>query len=443
MSLFVRFKPADVYPAQLINRQDIRKRLHHQIGSWVEGAASPQTVEIHGGRPGGHVWVIKGEKGVGKSILTRAVLQDLRASHSGQSLILEVNCRDARSWRSVMRRLWEGLVKELSSIKEARTELPKGSLEAAKTANELVRHDDVKVTTIHEALNSIRKFTKFQAESRFLDYLGTAISRDVEERDTSTRRSEGTVFLDDERVTEMFIELAHDLYEAQIPIIMYLDNVDELDHDYQNETSRDRVRREVLGLLQLSRAPVALVLNVRSYFAGILPRDIPAPEDLDSLSPADHAALLDLRLDSESHDVKEYANSEKQVRARELLCALAPTPYCLLEVVQFLLQRRQLDLDDLQLALARYVQARFTSVHAEELENVLSCFRNDPKREVRHRELRQALSSDESEQAEFLAQICDHQVVLPVDFWNPKRFTLDPLLQLRPFLERPDLPATA
>ena len=46
--------------------------------------------------------MVIGEKGVDKSILTRAVLNDLRAAYSSTTLIATVDCRRTRSWRQAL-----------------------------------------------------------------------------------------------------------------------------------------------------------------------------------------------------------------------------------------------------------------------------------------------------------------------------------------------------
>jgi hypothetical protein len=242
-----------------------------------------------------------------------------------------------------------------------------------------------------------------------------------EERDI--RALVGVVTIDEHRVSRMLVALLRDLRDHGLKAVIYLVNVDELDHDYGSEDARRRVRTEVEGVLRLRDAPVAFILNMRTYFAGVLPREVPPPLQLEPLPAAVLVEALDRRAEEEPEPVRQALATPDARAALDRLAAASPTPLAFLDIVHYLLEHDGLTPAGLAPALRRYAQARFTSLDLADLEAACRAFAGST-RGVERKALVTALGDED-----ILGALELHQAVLPMDFWSPRHFTLDPALQ--------------
>jgi hypothetical protein len=167
---------------------------------------------------------------------------------------------------------------------------------------------------------------------------------------------------------------------------------------------------------------VALVVNMRCYFAGVLPREIPPAVKLPPLSPAVLVQILDKRLEREDESVRVALGSTTAQEALARLAKLVPTPFAFLDITHYLAETDGLDLNALGGALWSYAVARFASLTRADLESALTAFKS-PESTVTRTHMVEASGGEA-----VLAKLEQLQVVLPVDFWHPTHYVLDPLL---------------
>jgi Cdc6-like AAA superfamily ATPase len=208
MPCFPRFDPADWNPWLLVNRETERDRLYASLSAWLRESFDDSRR--------GRTWVVVGEKGGGKSILTRAVLNDLKAELSGSTLVLTVDCRSARSWREVLGAVAAELVRDIGSLIEARQTLPDGVLDAARIASTLAAMDGVKLKETHERIIQFKTAAKLGGKFLRLLKAEVDVSLERSERDISTLQGEITI--DEHRLARMIVALLHDLRVAGFPM---------------------------------------------------------------------------------------------------------------------------------------------------------------------------------------------------------------------------------
>src|SRR5690606_29416819 len=107
-----------------------------------------------------------------------------------------------------------------------------------------------------------------------------------------------SITIDGPRLREALVRLLADIHtHARLRVVLYLDNIEELDHEaMRDEVTRERVRGEIEALLELSEAPLGLVLNMRTYYASVLDRRISRRRTLGRLSEAEHLEIFERRV---------------------------------------------------------------------------------------------------------------------------------------------------
>lgn len=409
-----KFRPTDVRPELLVDREDAAEWLEHSISAYLADRDPEQ----------GQGFCVLGSKGVGKSILTRAVLQKLKEVHAATTLFVEVDCRGVLRQRKVLKQIVEQVHAEL--FKMNRYGSPGASREllaSAAVLKTLAGFDQVERKTVHEHL------TEFKAAAgtsgKLLEFIASEFQISLSRRKQDV--VEGKVMLDDDNIREALLLLLRDIRLAHedLDIIIYLDNIDELDHDaYWSPEGRERVRVQTLGLMQLWRAPVGLVLNMRTYYSSILLREVSKRLELGPLDDATLEQILARRLQNEPPPVQEALGSQRWQDRRGALARVATTPLSYLMWFEFLAERikdpEERSLTDLLLGFARTHAA---TVSPDVLRQIAGAFEHAEATVSRDGVLA-ACGGQEA----VLSQAIRSQIVLPLDFWQPNEFTLDPEL---------------
>lgn len=413
----INWSPSDVHPSLLVDRDEVRAELREDVLSYL-GRDDPESKST---------WAVIGDKGIGKTILTRAVLEDVRARRSGTTVIATVDCRERQSWREVLSQLCWALVTELRSLQKIKNgAVSDGLITQAQLLDELAKLDNAELQTLHERASSFRAGLKLAPSSELLSALQVDLGLELGFDEKKIRTLTGTRAFDESRLNRAVCALCRDIRAAGLRVVIYLDNVDELDHDYHDETSRVRVRRDAEGLLRLSNAPVALILNMRTYFSRVLPRQMANPPIVvEPLPPEDLHAILEKRNRQESRAVQEIFGQPDSRDAVGNLARLAPTPFSFLTWVHYLYRREYLVSGRLDEGFSRYVKAMFATIDERRILRVMESFET-PTAIVGRERVLAACEGNES----LLRVLEDRQVVLPGDFWAPDRYTLDPLFQV-------------
>lgn len=417
---FDHFDPADVKPKQMIGRAREVHWLRETLARYL------QTADPGAGR----AVCLTGEKGIGKSILTRTVLDELKTQYAANTLFLVVDCRSVHSRRGVISAVCHEIVRELSSLKRASAQVPDALLATAQLLRALTRLDQVALRVAHEQILQYQQATRSRSR-KTINSLKLSFGLSLDLTESQIKSLMGSVRFDDQGLTDALIALCHDLRTLNFGVVLFLDNMDELRHEYRDVDARAVVRRDVEGVLALKQAPIALVLNMRSYYTGVIPREISNTRALRPLPATDLLEILDRRMAHERRAVQDAMHAARPVVER--LARIAPTPLAFLRWIKFLFEEGQLTPEGLRPGFEFYLETQYANIEPAALQAVVRALPT-PTSPI---ETAAVLAACGGSQAIFEI-LQDRQVIMPDDFWRPTRFTLDPELYfLHPSFSQP------
>jgi len=413
--MFLSLDPTDTNPWLLINRDEERKAL--------VGRILHHFVTGDGRR--GLTWSVVGDKGVGKSIFTQAVLRDVRSAANLETAIIQVDCRGKGSWRAVLAEVADQCVVEIDALSGIPGNVvPKGLLATARVGAAFARFDGLELRDAHERLLQFKGALELGGNRSLLSFLSSGFQVGVQREKSHTQAIEGRIVLDASRLGRAIAALLRDMRTSGLRVIVLLDNVDELDHRYRTEGEREHVRQEVEGLLGLREAPVVLLVNVRTYFNGVLTRAMMDRTLLRPLRPSDLQTLLQRRMEFEDATVQAAFRDPTMLAAAQALAARVGNPLAWLYWVKFLVERDLLSESRFEEGCHRFLDTYFTQVNADDVSRVVRVFTH-PEGDISREDLLAACGN-----TYVMSQMEDHQVVEPRDFWNPVRYQLDPLFHV-------------
>jgi len=412
-----KLQPSRADPDLLVDRSQALHWLKQRIAAYLYDRAVD--------KPG--VITVLGGKGVGKSIVTRHVLQQLREEHPQRVVFVTVDCRRQSTQRNVLRHVADSLHEELVRMRKLGVStISQALVDNAAVVKTLAMYTNVKLSRLHENLAVFENASRLGIGGKLLDFLGAefkiSLSRDERER----QAIEGEILFDDISLRESLIRLFYDLraQDEQLDVVLYLDNIDELDHDAcYDDAKREVIRAETLGLLDLCRAPIGLVLNMRTYYASTLPREVDDILRLDSLAPEDLRQMLDRRLEEEAEEKRSTLGEAHWIQTIDELSHKATTPLTFLRWLKHLAEWSEGVEGPIEARLVGYSDHRVATISTEVLRRIAEIF-NPPTRTVSREELLGACDGRDA----VLRQLIHAQAVLPRDFWEPNEFTLDPEL---------------
>ena len=416
------FDPSDVDPLLLYNRDEDQRWLTDRLNRYLETERRTDNRLA---------LCLIGEKGVGKSILTRRVLRDLRERFSGSTLFLHADCRRLRGRREVYAAVAQLVVDELLSLRSVGVTVPDALLANAQVLAALTNFTDARLSVVHEHLQQFRVATELKSGGHLLKYLdgnfGISLVRELK----SIQNLTGSVQFDEHRLCRMLAAFFRDLRELHLNVVLYLDNIDELRHEYADATARERVRIDAEGILALSEAPIGLLLNMRTYYRGVLPREISDLRNLRRLSGTDLENIARLRLErhlasrskSEQEDARRWLDLPETKSVIAKLAAMARTPLAFLKWFKFLAEEEALTSDSLATGFDRYLETYYSTLPRQTLRDVAHAFAllDTPVS-------RDAIAAACNKNEAVVALLQDRQAILPRDFWSPTEFSLDPEL---------------
>jgi hypothetical protein len=256
-----------------------------------------------------------------------------------------------------------------------------------------------------------------------MDWLNLELGFNMERQMRRVEQVETTVSLTPLRLAQMLRAMLEDLTSAGLGCVLLLDNLDELHHHYWEERERDEARRQVEAVLLLTAAPCFLLITVRSYFGGILPRQISERRVLEPLPAAELREIVLRRLQQEGEEVRGAVQAPAAQAALDRLVSICPTPLVLLEWTRLLLESGHLRPEALREGIRRGLRNHYAQARPDELLRVFGAF-HGPDEVLERENLQAHLGSTHR-----LKAAEDNQVVLPLDFWNPLLLRLEPFLQ--------------
>jgi hypothetical protein len=411
MPFLTYLDPASVDPGDLVDRDGIVRWLRQSLDSFL---CAPDKSR-------GRASAILGERGIGKSIVMRKVIDDLRELHTATTLFLVVDCRNVGDQRRVIHELARQIVDALGVRNNLKPEL----LDTARLLETVARFDDVERRVLAEHATSHKAALRLNNKQHLLAMLRIGYDINVERSSSSRESLEGAIRFDATRLRDALLALLADLRDHGLDTIVVLDNLDELRHEaLVDDDLRTWLYGEIDGLLALARAPIGLLVTARTYFAGSLNRQIDATKVVHRLGEADHVEIIQRRLAHESPEVRAAFTESACAGCIERLAALAHTPLALLSWFRYLAENELHAAGDVREALGGLLDDRFANFRRPILDEVVAAFAGKPYEPQPSERL---LDACKGNQASF-KQLLRSQVVLPVDFWDPHEFTLAPEL---------------
>jgi hypothetical protein len=397
---------ASVDPVDIVDRDRVVKWLQAGLDSFFRD------------RSHGRAIAILGERGIGKSIVMRRVIDPLRERHGSDTLFLVVDCRGVGSQRRVYHELARQAVDQLKPMRKPEL------FDTARVLETLAKFDEVERRVLSEHLTNFKAALQLAGKRSLLSVLGTTADIGLEYSRQRREALEGKTFFDAARLRDAVIAFFSDLRETKIDVVVVLDNLDELRHEALGDDERRRwLHEEIDGLLCLTRAPIGLVITARTYFAGSLNRQIDNTKILDRLSARDLVELVAKRLAREPQEIRaEFAEGAGR-GCIERLAELAPTPLALLNWFRYLAEN-DLYSQDLPRALRGLLRERYANIPEQTIDAVVAVFGDQPMSPQPAPPLLRACGDNQA----VWQQLLRNQIILPIDFWHPNEFTLAPEL---------------
>lgn len=408
MPFLTYLDPASTDPVDHVDREPKLAWLREKLLSYLR---APDKTR-------GRAVAILGERGIGKSILARKALSELRELHTATTLFLEIDCRRIRSQRKVYHAIASAAVEQLGQ----RADVDKALLDTARVLETIASMDTVERKLVHERITSYKAAAKLDGGRKLLKHLGIGYGINIERSVKSTEGLEGSIHFEGTRLRDAVTAFFEDLREARgFDVIVLLDNLDELDHEaIAKREEREALLAEIDALLGLALAPIGLVLTVRTYFASSLTRDI-ENKVLRPLADDEHTTIVRIRLAHEPEDIRASFEGDDCDDCIERVATLAPTPLALLRWFSYLAENELHTSPDIATNLRGLARDQYATVRLPVLERVVAAF-EDPTDAIPEDTLLEACGGNRV----VFAQVLRYQIVLPVDFWHPSEFTLSP-----------------
>jgi Cdc6-like AAA superfamily ATPase len=404
--------PASVDPEEIVDRDGDAQWLHDGMTAWL-GSRDP--------RPGG-AFCILGDKGIGKSILTRRVIAQLREVHAATTLFVTVDCRPARSQRDIFQRAASQLLEELKGRRDVAEPL-KAAVQAFAA---LTRFDEVTLRKAHEHLIQFKVGLDLGGSTSLFKWLDTTFGISLTRSKKLIESLEGSISVNAALLHEAFVQLIEDIHRsAKLRVVLYLDNLEELRHETiaRPISVREEVRGEVEALLDLSEAPLGLIINMRTYYSSVLTRRISKRRTLGPLTRAEHLNILTRRIQRERSEVKKRVEQDPGIQASlQQLASMAHTPLAFLAWAEFVLEEGLYANSDMREALRGRLRNHYPDLVAD-IPKIAALFA-DNQATVNVEAVRDACGQSEL----ILRKLLDQQVLLPDNYWDPSEFHLDPEL---------------
>jgi hypothetical protein len=408
-----KFDPASVDPLLLVNRKKDLDWLGDRLDAYLR--SPPPHAGIN--------FVVIGDKGCGKTILTRAAVRRAREKFSDRVAFVDVNCRDLRTAKAAFGHVARQVVDALFGFRALGFEVKNELIASAQILVAITRFDTgVELKVVHEHIEQFKEAVGLEGKRSFLKSIGASYSISIERSKRTVESMTGKITFDVPGLADAVAALFEDIRDQGFDVVVYLDNLDELRHEYRTLEEREGVRADVLGLLSMRKAPVVLLVNVRTYFSSILGREFPHRRALGRMSNDELLEAAYLRLGGEPPEVQAALADPGHRDAALKLAGISPAPLNFLTWFHRLADSDDLEVSRLKPGLEDFLITDYANVPASTLRAVAAAF-PDPTTPI-SRELLVSACGSES----VLGQLEQAQIVLPLDFWNPIAFTLDPYL---------------
>lgn len=404
------FQPDNYQDLSLFaNRSILLSDLTEMLGSFIEPGA-PREGRI----------LIRGRRGVGKSMLSRKAIDELR--HKYGPLIVTVDGQHTgHGPESFLRELAKDLAKE--TLENALDD------ELVKSAELLLRLGSATEVTVKQ-VQQWQKTLKIglNLNHRFTDLVGLEFG--MQRVSGKTRKLEQTYNrrIDVDLLRELIQALVHDCHRTEQPVVLLLDNLDQVGYAEREEDVR-RVMDLARHLLSLKGCLV--VANLRSEFVSAdLRKSSSLSREIGGFAPDELMELFDKRVQVRGDEIRDKLQHTGFVAIARELSSWTDNGWGFLRWLMFLDYERidftAEDTEKLRDALCRFAEQNYAGVRIGEMERLARPYADYAQGFLTKHEL--TSSSDGSIDEELIERAVRYGVLVPDWLLEPDRYSLSPTL---------------
>lgn len=389
-------------------RREILADLVVRLSSFLEPGA-PSEARI----------LVRGQRGIGKSMLSRKAIDEIRATHGP----LTVTVDGARTGHGP-----EAFLRQLA--KDLGTETLENATEPAlqQSAELLLRFSSTTEVTVKQ----VREWTQslkvgIDLKHRFLDKIGFEFA--LQRAAGATRKLEETHrrAVDTDLLRDLIQTLVLDCYQAEQTVVLFLDNLDQVGYA---EIGEDVRRVTDLARYLLGMEGCVVIANLRSEFVSADLRKLYSlPVEVEGFTPAQLMELFEQRVQVRGEGTREKLEAAGMVAIAQRLAEWTDNAWGFLTWLAFLdYQRIDFDPGDgdrLRAALKRYADQSYVGVRMDETEKLARPYAmHESSGFLTKEELSAHGIADE-----LLERATRYGVLVPDWLLSPDRYQLSPTLR--------------
>ena len=337
-----------------------------------------------------------------------------------------MDCRDFPTGKAAIDAIAKSIVEALDDLKSTGTPVTNELMSTAQVLAAITRFDNAELKEVRQHLLQFKAAASLKGEQALLRVLKLDFQISIERSSSTSVELTGKVLFDEMRLCKALAALLEDIRRSDIDIVLYIDNMDELSHHFQKPEEREKARRDTEILLGLNKARIVFIVNMRTYYSGILPREIANCRVLRRMPVGELLAILEKRLDPERPEVKRAVEDPIVKATLAKVAALAPTPLAFLTWFKALFEAGALSMEKLDAGVTELLETAYATIPADVWRSVVTAFAK-PGDDITREAVLNACGGNDAR----FNQIVDRQGVLPKDFWSPTTYyTLDPELYI-------------
>jgi hypothetical protein len=316
----------------------------------------------------GRSFVVIGAKGSGKTIFARKVIESVRPKFLANTLFVEVDCRRQASSRAVFNVVAQSIVDELQKLSRAGVKIRPALLDAAKMLTAITRFTEVELKVAHEHTMQFKAAAGVSPKLGVLQKLEATFGVSLENVDKRVKTLTGKVTFDEAGLCAAIKELLADIRRENLGVLLFIDNIDELHHDYRDDATRRRVFQEAEWVIELAQAPVSMVACMRSYYSGVA-RAL-QKRALEPL-PANYLkGVLERRIREEGPEVQRWFETPPAQALANEVAKHAPTPLACLQWFQWFAEEDAYAPKEMERTAERLLRAEYANVPIDTLRSI-------------------------------------------------------------------------
>jgi hypothetical protein len=381
----------------------------------VEDLAATLESFLAPGAPGEGRVLVRGHRGVGKSILTRVAMQ--RVTDTLGPLAVTVDAaRTAHGSDAFLRRLAADLAREAIINVTDKTLVASGEL--LKRLSESTKISARETQQWTRALN-LGLSTKY----RFLDKVQFEFGLTRTQGRSRTMEESYERHVDDDFLRELIQEFLSDCRNAGQYVVLFFDNLDQVGY---GEIEEDVKRVTNLARHLFSLRDAVVIANLRSEFVSADLRKLYSHEiTVEGMRPEELLLVAEARIQRTTEEVRKAMEEVRFMDLARQLTSWSDNAWGFLNWLTFFdyepIDFAPNDAGTLRKRLMRFAERRYTGLRGSELERLGGVFRNEPSRFLTAIEL-----DTHGVTGELLERAVRYGALVPDWLLSPDRYMLAP-----------------